>query len=70
MVAASLLAFLTVTCTAMAQVDPRGPIEYPGMKALADADGVQARNYVFHDDCQKPSPWQAQWVWLGGNQSP
>ncbi len=45
-------------------IEPRGPIAYPGMKAAADQEGVQARGYTFRNDCQKPLPWQAMWIWL------
>ena len=45
-------------------VDARGPIEYPDMKVIADGQGVQAPGYTFTNDCAKPSPWQAAWVWL------
>jgi alpha-L-rhamnosidase len=47
-------------------VDPRGPVDYAGMKVTVDAQGVEARGYKFPNDCQKPSPWQARWIWLGG----
>ena len=41
--AVSGLAALAATFALAAEtVDPRGPIEYPGMKAAADAEGVQA----------------------------
>ena len=42
--------------------DSTGPIAYPGMKTLVDEQGVQARGYVFRNNCQKPTPWQAQWI--------
>ena len=48
-----------------AMVDPRGPIEYPGMKVLADEQGAQTPGYLFRNECQKPSPWQAKWIWTG-----
>lgn len=44
-------------------VAPGGPIENPGMKVLADAEGVQAVGYGFENRCLKPSPWQARWIW-------
>jgi len=63
------LAFFAATCAAVAApIDPRGPIEYPGMGVVADAKGVQALDYTFHNDCQKPLPWRAQWIWIAGEQ--
>ena len=47
-------------------VDPRGPIEYPGMRVVADDQGVQAPGYGFRNDGQKASPWQAEWIWTEG----
>ena len=49
---------------AMQWVDPRGPIRYPGMKTVVSVEGVQAPGYSFVNRCQKPSPWQAHWIWL------
>jgi len=43
-------------------VEPGGPIEYAGMKTVLDGQGVQVRGYSFRNDCQKPTPWQAQWI--------
>jgi len=54
---------------AAAPVDPRGPVEYPGMNAMADEQGAQVRGYLFGNECRKPSPWQARWIWLGGEPS-
>ncbi len=51
-------------------IEPRGPIAYPGMKAAADQEGVQARGYTFRNDCQKPLLWQAMWIWLDDAPSP
>ena len=59
-----LLCLAAAFALAAQTIDPRGPIEYPGMKAAADAEGVQAPGYTFRDECQKPSPWQAKWIWL------
>ena len=42
--------------------DPDGPIEYPGMKTVVDAQGVQAPGYVFRNDGLKAEPWLAQWI--------
>ena len=49
----------------VAAVDPRGPVDYPGLLPVVDGQGVQARDYVFRDACRKPAPWQARWIWLG-----
>ena len=51
-------------------MDPRGPVEYPGMKPTVDEQGVQAKGYDFRNECLKPSPWQARWIWLSGEHSP
>jgi len=51
-------------------MDPRGPVEYPGMKPVVDEQGVQVRDYAFRNECRKPSPWQARWIWLGGDPTP
>lgn len=65
--------FLTLLCGLRAAadvlVDSRGPIAYPGMRAVADAQGVQAPGYQFENDCMKPTPWQAKWIWLGDDLS-
>ena len=45
-------------------VDPCGPITYPGMTVNAGKEGVQAPGYTFVNHCKKPTPWQAQWIWL------
>lgn len=44
--------------------DPRGPIEYPGMSAVADSTGVQAPGYSFVNQTKKPHPWLASWIWM------
>ncbi len=46
--------------------DAHGPIAYPGMPVLVTSNGVQAPSYQFLNECQKPGPWQAKWIWLGG----
>ena len=46
-------------------IDPRGPIEYRDMKTVVDREGVHSPGYRFQKHCQKPSPWQAKWIWLG-----
>ena len=51
---------------ATGEIDPRGPVENPRMKVTADAQGVQAPGYHFQNNCAKPSPWQAHWIWLSG----
>ena len=63
-----IFAFLPVLAAEL--VDPRGPIENPGMTVVADAEGVQAPGYHFLNNCQKPSPWQAKWIWLGAEDKP
>ena len=57
-----LLGYLAGTSVAQA-ANPGGPIENPGMKVIADAEGVQAPGYRFENRCLKPSPWQARWIW-------
>ena len=42
-----------------------GPVAFPGMKVVVDQSGVQAPGYQFQNNCQKPSPLQAKWIWLG-----
>ena len=59
--AAALLAGL-VSLPA-AEPSSRGPIATPGMRVVVDAAGVQAPGYTFTNRCQKPTPWQAQWIW-------
>ena len=46
--------------------DPRGPISYPGMSAVADSTGVHAPGFHFSTKTQKPHPWQASWIWTPG----
>jgi lysophospholipase L1-like esterase len=52
-----------------APVDPRGPVEYPGMAPLVNEQGVQVKGYTFVNECRKPSPWQAKWIWLESSPS-
>ena len=66
--AAILLA--TTIAALTAPVDPRGPVEYDGMKTVADAQGAQVSGHTFRNECQKPGPWQARWIWVGGEASP
>jgi hypothetical protein len=51
-------------------VDPRGPIHYPGMRAVADAQGVHTHGYTFRNNCRKPTPWHAKWIWPGAESMP
>ena len=50
---------------AQSEVDSRGPVRTPGMDVRVSAEGVQTTGYTFTNRCQKPTPWQAQWIWLG-----
>ena len=54
---------------ASAEVDPRGPIETPGMKTVAGENGACTPGYRF-TPAPKPAPWQAQWIWIDAAQSP
>jgi lysophospholipase L1-like esterase len=58
------------TATLDTSMDPRGPVEYPGMKPTVDEQGVQVKGYDFRNECLKPSPWQASWIWLDAERSP
>ncbi len=61
-------ALLLGSCAARGGVvDPRGPVDYPGMKVVVNAAGVQAPGYVFTNGCAKPTPWQARWIGLAGD---
>ena len=68
MLISGLLALAATFALAAETVDPRGPVEYPGMKAAADQQGVQ-RGLHLPQRVPKPSPWQAKWIWLGGDQN-
>ena len=60
--------FLAIRCVPAAEIiDPPGPVDYSGMTVTVDAQGVQARGYTFQDNCLKPSPWKARWIWLEGD---
>ena len=64
-----LLSALTLAApVAAAFIDPRGPIENPGMSVVASSERIQTRGYTFDNRsvgrCQKPGSWQAQWIWL------
>ena len=58
---------LAATCGATGVANSRGPIENPGMTVVVDAQGVQTHGYQFQNNCEKPSSWQAQWIWAAGN---
>jgi hypothetical protein len=47
-------------------LDPRGPIEYPEMNVVTDSQGIHTRGYEFLNECEKPSPWLASWIWMEG----
>ena len=49
--------------------DVSGTIEYPGMKMRLDSNGVQAVGYQFRNNCQKPGPWRAKWIWRDGDKT-
>lgn len=61
------IAILSFGATA-ATVDSRGPVQSPGLNVTANSDGVQAVGYKFANQTQKPTPWQAQWIWLNEEQ--
>jgi hypothetical protein len=65
--AAGIFLLALTSAPALDEVDPRGPVKYPGMQATVDAQGVQARGYQFQNDGAKPSPWSAHWIWLDGD---
>jgi len=66
----ALCTFLAATTLVAADpVDPRGPIDNPGMSVTADAQGVQTHGYQYVKESTKPTPWQAHWIWLGGGQT-
>jgi hypothetical protein len=62
----TLFAGLVLGGGAAPAVEPGGPIENPGMKVLVGAEGVQTVGYHFVNRCWKPTPWQAQWIWVVG----
>ena len=63
-----ILSLLSVAVPGLRAGEPDscGPIEYPGMKVVADRTGVQAPGYRFVNQCKKPDPWQARWIWMPG----
>ena len=46
----------------------RGPVITPGMNVTISPGRVQAGGYTFTNRCQKPTPWQAQWIWQSSSQ--
>jgi alpha-L-rhamnosidase len=67
--AAGFFLLAIISGQALGKVDPRGPVEYPGMHVTVDTQGVLARGYQFQNDGAKPSPWSAHWIWLDGDAS-
>jgi len=45
-------------------------VENPGMFVRVDSNGVQTVGYHFVNQCAKPTPWQARWIWTGAQPSP
>ncbi len=63
LIAAYLLSHTTMTHSLYEMPpDPRGPIVYYGMRAVAENGSVQAPGYVFQSHTQKPTPWRAPWI--------
>ena len=61
----SLALLAVLPAAALADTDPRGPIDNPGIRPVVDAEGVHAPGFTFDPStCGKPRPWQAQWIWL------
>jgi len=60
---AAALLILAIGCGSSQAFDAAGVIENPGMMVMANDRGVQALGYRFENRCEKPSPWQAQWIW-------
>ena len=65
----SLLFLATIDTKAQSSLVTNAPIDNPGMMVAVDAAGVQAHDYQFTNCSQKPTPWQAQWIWLSGETS-
>ena len=62
-----LCLFLAASNTeAQNSIATSAPIDNPGMTVVVDAGGVQAHGFQFTNCCQKPTPWDAQWIWLSG----
>jgi len=64
LVVGSAVSLQLAALAAGSDIDPRGPVTTPGMQVEVTSEGVQARSYKFTNHCQKPAPWQAQWIWL------
>jgi hypothetical protein len=45
-------------------------VQNPGMRVKVRQGEVQAVRYTFHNICQKPSLWHAQWIWLNNDVYP
>ena len=65
-----LAALAATAALAVPPVDPRGPIEYPGMHAVADQHGAQTPGYTYRNVGRKLSPWRAQWIWTAADPAP
>ena len=65
MAAAAVCTGETASPTTPLENNSRGPVRTPGMNTVVSAEGVQTSGYTFTNRCQKPTPWQAQWIWLG-----
>jgi alpha-L-rhamnosidase len=50
--------------------DPRGPIEYPGMKVTVDRDGVQAPGFEFSNEPLRSPSLRLRWISVPGNSPP
>lgn len=70
---------LVTTCIALAcsfaqssppLVDSRGPVHNVGMRVTVAPGSVQAPGYKFKNNCTKPDPWTASWIWLNASAGP
>ena len=80
MLTAGLALHLAAFALAAEMIDPRGPVDYPGMKAAADRQGVRARAawrvrlespmYITRSATSAGSRRRGRrrWIWLGGEQ--
>ncbi len=60
-----ILVLAAIASAARGEIDPRGPIDNPGILPIVDAEGVHAPGFTFDPStCSKPRPWQARWIWL------
>ena len=65
-----MMAGWTIGCPLFAQdVDPRGPVNYPGMTVTVGGQGVQTRDYQFQNTVAKPALWSAHWIWTASETS-